>query len=319
MPENTGKTWSGSTNNDKPKRKDGAHTNLTMTVYFEPLAKVFGVTDPETPQGLRKLIKLLYNDVLKPLGIDSAEAIVHSDDVITQYEVDEFWNKHRNDTKAEKEKLVPPVIGETKKLHGHINMHTLGTRGKGMKPATLFKKLVDACNGVKIGPYVEAIVNVLNMHLYLMHLSKDARAFKKHVYDKDDIMVFDGYTVAGQVKLSREYKEKSCVLIVNHGVRANRLEDVDTLYDWLDEHEGQFNGLIPSSDVFNSSFAGDYRQRVVEVVKGVYAFEEKKRKAERQAFEDERHDREREEDLAVAREQIAKQDQLIKTLLERGN
>lgn len=310
--KNTSKVWTGSTSKGKPIRKDNAQSNLTMTVYHEPLAKVFGVTEPETPKGLRELIKLLYKDVLKPLGVDSAEAIVHSDDVITQYEVDEFWNKHKGLKKAEKEKLVPPVIGEAKKLHGHINMHVT----KPVKPATLYKKLVSACGGTKIGPYVEAIVNVQNMHLYLMHLSADARAFKKHVYDKDDIMVFDGYTVAGQVKLSREYKEKSCVLIVNHGVRANRIEDVRTLYDWLDEHEGDFNGLIPSSDVFNSSFAGDYRQRVVEVVKGVYAFEEKKRKAERQAFEDERHDREREDDIARSERQHQEQMNLMKMLFE---
>lgn len=314
MPENTGKTWSGATSKEKPIRKDMAHTNLTMTVYYEPLAKYFGVTEPETPEGLRQLIKRLYNDVLKPLGIDSAEAIVHSDDVITQYEVDEFWEKNKRLSKAEKEQLVPPVIGDTKKLHGHINMHTTGAKGKGIKPATFFKKLVNACNGIKIGPYVESIQNVLNMHLYLIHLSKDARAFNKHVYNKEDVMVFDGYTVAGHVKLSREYKEKSCVLIVNHGVRANRIEDVDTLYDWLDEHEGQFNGLIPSSDVFNSSFAGDYRQRVVEVVKGVYAFEEKKRKAERKAYEDERHDRERQDDIARSERQHQEQMNLMRML-----
>ena len=75
--------------------------------------------------------------------------------------------------------------------------------------------------------FVQICMNVENTYLYLTHESKDAIAKKKHIYDKADIKLINGFDIDRYVALDAEQKddilELVCSLIADNDI-ANIIE-----------------------------------------------------------------------------------------------
>lgn len=276
-----------------PRGKD---TYLSIILYFDALAEYYKVPEPSNLMDRESLCKRFYKDFLEPLGV-AVEFAVHDEDKITEYEIQAFTNKHRNKSKAEKAKLVPPVLGDAKKVHAHVFIQVLGKDGKGMTPDALYKHIINQANGFHIIPRAERTKNPSNAHLYLTHRSSEARAYNKHVYERERVINLGGYTVASTVSLTKEFKNSAVDLLIREVLRL-RISDWDEFYTYLNDHEGDYLGKIPTVTQYNS-FGGNLTNKIDKAIKGVYSAKIKQEKIERQQFEDERAERYHQESLEM--------------------
>lgn len=100
--------------------------------------------------------------------------------------------------------------------------------------------------------HIEIVDNVANYYLYLTHESPDAKAKKKHVYDKKDIVTLNNFDIDRYIVLDKEQKkvmgDAVMELVIEHGIR-NMIE----LVRLIKEHGESIgiSGISELEDVLN--------------------------------------------------------------------
>lgn len=81
--------------------------------------------------------------------------------------------------------------------------------------------------------FVQICLNVENTYLYLTHESKDAIAKNKHVYDKADIKLINGFDIDRYVSLDAEEKDDILELVCNL-IADNNIANIIELRDFVE-------------------------------------------------------------------------------------
>lgn len=172
-----------------------------------------------------------WKEQLESLGVPMAISPLHN--------LDEKETK----SLSEDEKLIIKNGGKVyKKPHYHVIYIA-------RNPVTIesVRKKIKRKLGDKSVSHLEIIDFLKGSYEYLTHESKDAKAKKKHIYDKKDIQHINDFDIDRYVTLDESQKREMKNLLLNI-IRKNHLVNVIHLLDFIELHGDEY-GITNISDV----------------------------------------------------------------------